>query len=1213
MKYAHKILFLMALPALFFLESGALSHANGPGSGIETSNAYVDAMWLMREARDPSRSPSDKRAAAQRGLDFIRAQVGSQLPIKSLDELPAYFAAHPEMNSALTLDHSKGLGRVVTEFNLLLQDIRVGEKLKDCDTGKRSAGIKNGMSGHDPCQGNRLLKSNIYSGVGKSGDKIEYSSPLPTFVSGNVGEILAFSTMTNFFDEKNDGKDPFRPTLEQVKKANPQSKTDGEFATAAVLAEVRGHAYKQAITREIRNRMSLIYQYQKTSGGKSWDEMKGLIASSVESDCKHCTPAMMDEVQKSVQGALIRDIENQVLKKSEDPGAIVEKLCSGMKKNGFPFKGGPEEKEIKDRYQNRRTNTLKGIHDVKFDLQLLNQQETMELSEVQSKRKAILGKMVQEGGDGLLLLTQAMSELSGPYPQETKLKCDASSKTKDAALVTAAANEAIGKTKEYASKLNSILKPGRLDEESQKAELDELVKIAPGAVGEALNYSHPFAASMVCNSLSRLQREDNIQAFTDGAVMWGATVVGVVAIIATQGAAAPIVMAGVAASAVAGAGAAIYSWDQSGEAEKLAMEYRNAAIALGGNPDLLGLSQEEFYRYKEHRFNAVLSGAFSAVEFASLIATGAKLGKSMKEINQEIDRIAANPSEKGNWFKQNAKALAADAALNTAISSAANGYTTGDFTPDPAQIAMGMVIGAGVRRLGKPYTTEESVQVRDQMNAIKRDMKKQMGRDPTPDELFSAYQRVNLESVEIVASKPKTEVKPEIQVTDQNRAKVAGETIGRELTPAQGDALQRAHEVGRGQPGKAPGTDAAKGNYTMAQLREKTKILRDAGFSDAEASILLRRGLAGDDPYFRNSDAANWYEPGRAVSVLRSGGNAYTNAVIHSVNADGTLTVTFYENGAHLQKTVSPHILGYFAPVSSGHLELGQKVSIPGSSGIQNGRIVGVDGNGRVRVEVLVDGRSVTHEVSTSQVMDPVAEIPVTPKKEETKPDPKKSLMDRVKGVFGSSSKGTPKPEPRPLDPDKREWFSKKGQDYVSRRGDVVVEVNLESRELNRAVNQAVETIERVTGISAGTEVKDAASRKKIYDAWLKHVVPLFEDPKHGTGEYGNSRDQIISSGNGRADLGVLLQEKTAVCRELSVAGSVVFGEFGIPTTVQAGNVGTVSGKGGGHAWIRDDQGLIIDNNYTRRTQTWDQYQQMVGGAVYFNEIRPVEVGGGSQ
>jgi hypothetical protein len=306
-----RIGFFALLVLLGVFQSGSLSLAEGTGSGVETSNAYIDALWLMREARDPARTPAQKTAAAQKGLEFIRGQVGSQLPIKNLDELPAYFAAHPELNQSLSLNSTKGLGRVLTEFNLLLSDIRAGEKLKDCDDGKHSAGVKNGMAGHDPCQGNRNVKTNIYTKTGTNGDKIEYGSPMPAFVKSNVGEILAYSMMTNFFDEKNNGKDPFRPTLEQVKKANPESKTDGEFSTSAVLAEVRGQTYKQAIAREVRNRMSLVYQYKKTPGGKSWEEMKGLISSAVKEDCKHCTPAMSDEIEKTVQGAIVADLNHK--------------------------------------------------------------------------------------------------------------------------------------------------------------------------------------------------------------------------------------------------------------------------------------------------------------------------------------------------------------------------------------------------------------------------------------------------------------------------------------------------------------------------------------------------------------------------------------------------------------------------------------------------------------------------------------------------------------------------------------------------------------------------------------------------------------------------------------------------------------------------------------------------------------------------------------
>jgi len=87
----------------------------------------------------------------------------------------------------------------------------------------------------------------------------------------------------------------------------------------------------------------------------------------------------------------------------------------------------------------------------------------------------------------------------------------------------------------------------------------------------------------------------------------------------------------------------------------------------------------------------------------------------------------------------------------------------------------------------------------------------------------------------------------------------------------------------------------------------------------------------------------------------------------------------------------------------------------------------------------------------------------------------------------------------------------------------------------------------------------------------------------------------------------VILESQAAVCRELSLAGSVVFGEFGIATTVQAGNIGTVSGRIGGHAWIRDDLGNIIDNNYTKDIHTWDDYQKRVGGAEYFNQVQPAK------
>ena len=72
-----------------------------------------------------------------------------------------------------------------------------------------------------------------------------------------------------------------------------------------------------------------------------------------------------------------------------------------------------------------------------------------------------------------------------------------------------------------------------------------------------------------------------------------------------------------------------------------------------------------------------------------------------------------------------------------------------------------------------------------------------------------------------------------------------GETsLSRELNTQQVEALQRAHLVGKGQIGK-DGTPARIGNYTSAQLRDKIKILRDAGFSRAERRKLMKDGVVG--------------------------------------------------------------------------------------------------------------------------------------------------------------------------------------------------------------------------------------------------------------------------------------------------------------------------------------------------------------------------------
>lgn len=76
---------------------------------------------------------------------------------------------------------------------------------------------------------------------------------------------------------------------------------------------------------------------------------------------------------------------------------------------------------------------------------------------------------------------------------------------------------------------------------------------------------------------------------------------------------------------------------------------------------------------------------------------------------------------------------------------------------------------------------------------------------------------------------------------DFERVEEAARVAGRTLTRAEQDAVLRAHGVGEG-------TGRGFFTYTRTDLSEKTRILRQAGFSEKEATDLLREGITGSLP-----------------------------------------------------------------------------------------------------------------------------------------------------------------------------------------------------------------------------------------------------------------------------------------------------------------------------------------------------------------------------
>lgn len=69
--------------------------------------------------------------------------------------------------------------------------------------------------------------------------------------------------------------------------------------------------------------------------------------------------------------------------------------------------------------------------------------------------------------------------------------------------------------------------------------------------------------------------------------------------------------------------------------------------------------------------------------------------------------------------------------------------------------------------------------------------------------------------------------------------------LGRVLTAEEGDAVVRAHLIGLGDVGRDPKRLAAVGNFRRDHIKEKARVLLEAGLSSREIDVLMKRGIVG--------------------------------------------------------------------------------------------------------------------------------------------------------------------------------------------------------------------------------------------------------------------------------------------------------------------------------------------------------------------------------
>ena len=161
--------------------------------------------------------------------------------------------------------------------------------------------------------------------------------------------------------------------------------------------------------------------------------------------------------------------------------------------------------------------------------------------------------------------------------------------------------------------------------------------------------------------------------------------------------------------------------------------------------------------------------------------------------------------------------------------------------------------------------------------------------------------------------------------------------------------------------------------------------------------------------------------------------------------------------------------------------------------------------------------------------------------------------------------------------------------------------IGLTDPSLRKWMRKATDIIKEKTGITPGPQNLTASQRIQIYRIFHEDIVPLVESPRRGQREeYSYFRNLISQNGHDHLKieensnprsvfqhLGHILDTKSAVCKELSAFGTVLFSEYGLhtrymKTSLQMMNM-VKDENAHGHAWIgvqREDDSLeFIDTN----------------------------------
>lgn len=581
----------------------------GESVSAETKSA-AEILQSLQTARQEIIPNSVRSWVANQAVQYLQSRskdtLGKNL---SSQEVFQKFAENPALLDTLDWGRNKNSieTKIFTELTDYFDQAKVQKTLLACpqlkDHTRYSAEMAAGAAKYSTvCDGLYSRKIMVYTVPGK---KERIDVPLFAWPAGFEDALNASATslLAESYEPSPPNTPPWMPPLEKLRE-----KYNGYPVEIIAALETRRDAYERTLGKNLQEKLRLQARHANSEPKKP---IVILAKDLVEKDCRLCSPGQKKRLQSRLQLQAARE-ERAGNLNPISPKEIRHQLCHDLRNAEYPFDEVVQIEAAKA--FGKPSGSFRGM---KMDKAVIQAKQTKEA--LYEERRSILGRLSRMEGDRKLILTEEMTVLTANSPGHILLRCDIKSEANDLKIVSASIESARKKIDAFQAKLNEIAAPTSNEPQSLDAQNIELMKLSPATMGEALMQSSVDGSVYACKLAGKIGKTEQDAQSVELMKLWG---VGAVSAAVPLFGLAYGSVAGLTYTALATGATLAYAndqWDQSKEAESLSAEIRRDAIGLGGDDWKLEQSQEAYAKYRELKWNAILSGAMTIPEWAGMV------------------------------------------------------------------------------------------------------------------------------------------------------------------------------------------------------------------------------------------------------------------------------------------------------------------------------------------------------------------------------------------------------------------------------------------------------------------------------------------------------------------------------------------------------------------------------------------------------------------